>query len=378
MVIAREELDAIFDSPNNEIEDERVMEYDERSKKVFSSLKNEDIKSSGANVKNDDEDISLDTDLSDTALDTEPSDASSKKEDNSNRMEFNFDGVEDDTEEVVIDQDANKDDEKTENLEKHDDKKETKISEEKSEETEEDDDEIDDVEGESEESESEDSTSETVPNNVVQDVSYLEVVCSDKKYLHDPRYLEFYKQKYVAHKFLEDNVPKIDYKSLRKQIIEFHVSVDSEGILSLDEFNEKIQKVQSIRNRLARIRSICIQNYVPTKRVVKLLEDCLMKESPEKTNDKRAGDIQIHLSDMEYDLALSEAFMKDVDQIMENITSAHEALSRQITVLQERNKEIQRGQEPYIDSTANDIDSIVKTPKFSKPKKDVFIGETSF
>jgi len=189
--------------------------------------------------------------------------------------------------------------------------------------------------------------------------SRLDKVCDDKKYLNDPRYAEFYRQKLRAYEFLKYNVPKIDYKQLREEMEEFHVSVRMEGVISLDTFNDKIQQVQAVRNRLTKIKSLCIQNYVPRKRVVRLLEDCLMKESQEKSNDKRAGEIQIHMAEMEYDLALSEAFLKDIEQIMDNITSAHEALSRQITVIQERNREIQRGEEPYIDSTQDDKDSIL-------------------
>ena len=75
------------------------------------------------------------------------------------------------------------------------------------------------------------------------------------------------------------------------------------------------------------------------------------------------------MAEMEYDLSLSEALLKDVEQIMDNVNSAHEALSRQITVIQERNKEIQRGQEPYIDSSAAHHDSILSDKSEKEEKK---------
>ena len=96
-----------------------------------------------------------------------------------------------------------------------------------------------------------------------------------------------------------------------------------------------------------------------------------MKESPERSSDKRAGEIQIHMAEMEYELALADTFLKDVEQIMDNITSAHEALSRQITVLQERNKEIQRGQDPYIDNTTDRYDSVISKDDGEEEEEDL-------
>ena len=388
MPIERAELEAIFNSPNNEIEDGRIKGYEERSQKadksvddlqksisskVRPSILEEASKSkstldmSSKNTKDEDEDITLDDfmgseDLNFTEKDNnedveeeeiveEPvkkvvEKAVEKKVDlkefkpSSKRITFDFDESEEEeaatvvTQEVavaVVQEVATIVDDEVESEDVSDEQH------------------SDEVSNDNNESISQDAVSE-----------YGEV-CANFKYLEDPRYMEFYRQKLRAFNFLKMNVPAINYNKLRDQIKDLHVSVHMSGIVSLDLFNEKIQQVQAVRNRLTEIRSLCIQNYVPKKRIIKLLEDCLMKESSERSNDKRAGEIQIHMADMEYDMSLSEAFMKDVEQIMENVTSAHEALSRQITVLQERNREIQRGQEPYVDKSSEQYDSVLST-----------------
>lgn len=184
-------------------------------------------------------------------------------------------------------------------------------------------------------------------------------VCRHEEYLEDPKYLLFYREKLRAVNFLERSVPTINFKKLEKELQMMYVKVDEDKILSLDEFNQKIQQIQALRNRLTKIRSLSIRDYVLRKRVVKLLEDCLNRQSTEKSNDRRVGEIQIHMSDMEYHLAMSEAFYRDVEQIADNIACAHEALSRQITCIQERNKEISRGGEPYVESRSEDRWDIV-------------------
>lgn len=383
MPIEREELEALFNSPNNDVKDGRVKSYEERSQQsdehlddlkqniasnkrpsiLEDALENKSKFSMAPKSNDDDEEIVLDDLKGSEDLNFSKKEESSeiisspedlkvqeqKIEDNiiknedkkevtnslHGRIPFDFDG----TDEIV----SSENDLIVENPEERESSNENNVSEEK-------------------------EFEEKVEQQIIQsqkkilseeDMEEYNLVCIDTKYLSDPRYCEFYKQKLRAYKFLKDNVPEINYNKLREQIKDFYVSVHIDGIISLDQFNEKIQQVQAIRNRLTQVRSLCIQNYVPKKRIVKMLEDCLMKESSERSTDKRAGEIQIHLSDMEYDMALIETFMKDVEQIMENITCAHESLSRQITVLQERNKEIQRGQEPYIDTSSDKHDSLL-------------------
>lgn len=416
MPIERSELDDLFNSANNEVEDDRVKGYDERSKQsnedmaeLEQSIQSNDLPSilDEATVVNDVEDLT-DTDeitlddligeedlnICDESITGAPSERVDVPSDEEiNEAGENFDNdleqepvsasdleftTDDDDDEISLDDlmgDGEKKTEvKAEKTEVQKNEYRVPLDFDFDEDESEDEGAVDDA-TEDEDSGQEETETEVVEieepkvdimeHDVAEQAVTAEIatdikdVCTDPKYLNDPRYAEFYRQKLRAYNFLKLNVPRIDYAKLRKEMEESHVSVSMEGVMSLDEFNEKIQQVQAVRNRLTKVKSLCIQSYVPMKRVVRMLEDCLMKESTEKSNDKRSGEIQIHMAEMEYDLALSEAFLKDVDQIIENITSAHEALSRQITVLQERNREIQRGQEPYIDSTQNEYDSVL-------------------
>ena len=405
MPIERDELEALFNSDDNNIEDERVMEYENRSKKANSSLDEleKDVSSSNLSsilnndtslnkikkveVEEEQENITLDDlfgcEELNVSVENTPEDDGDENEDYESESDSEDVSCSDD------DDNSNDDDDNSNDDNSNDDDEIT----------------LDDLFGDSSLKKGYEDVRSVKDNDGydIADDDVLNDICANsdnnveekypdvfnptfklkatgeaphsdcEKYINDPLYGEFYRQKLIASNFLSKNVPKIDYKKLREEMLEFHVAVKMEGIISLDQFNEKIQEIQSVRNRITRIKSLCIQNYVPRKRVVKLLEDCLMKESKEKSTDKRAGDIQIHMADMEYELALSEAFLKDVDQIMENITTAHEALSRQITVIQERNREIQRGQEPYIDSTNDKYDSVLDNKDDSDENGDADI-----
>lgn len=200
--------------------------------------------------------------------------------------------------------------------------------------------------------------------------SQLMKVCQNEEYLNDPLYRVFYREKLRAFNFLEKTIPPINFKKLEKELQMMHVKVDENHIMSLDEFNLKIQQIQSLRNRISKIRSIAIRDYILRKRVIKLLEECLLKQSSEKSNDKRMGEVQLHMADMEYRFAMSEMFFKDIEQIVENIACAHEALSRQITCLQERNREISRGAEPYAESKHEDKWDVVTSKEKKHGYKD--------
>jgi hypothetical protein len=96
------------------------------------------------------------------------------------------------------------------------------------------------------------------------------------------------------------------------------------------------------------MKSLAIRDFVLRKKTVSMARDYLMKQSTEKSADRRNGEILAHMDDMETDLSISDAFLKDVENKMDDIAHVHESLSRQITCIQERNRDLERGNEPIV------------------------------
>jgi hypothetical protein len=355
MKVSEKDLDKLFNSSANGVDDEELLALHNKAgcpSDLDKDLDEDDdeisnVVGSGsgggfAKKKEEKPDYDDDTDGFDLVVEEEEEEEEeeeSEKEEESSRVPFDIDFDEEDEGEEKPEPPVEKE-ESSADIEDNTKAEEKKEAEE----------EVEEAEGENEDEG--DFDYEAEESDAIKD--QLSSVCKDPKYLEDPRYLLFYREKLRASNFLKGALPKINYKKLSKELSMMYVKVDEDGPISLDEFNQKIQKVQALRTRLTQIRSMTTRDYILRKRVTKLLEECLNKQSPEKSNDKRMGELQIHMSDMEYRFAMSEAFYKDVEQIMENISCAHEALSRQITCMQERNKEISRGEEPYVESKSND------------------------
>jgi hypothetical protein len=196
----------------------------------------------------------------------------------------------------------------------------------------------------------------------------LEEICEYPEYLDDPQYERFYKEKLRVIMFLEERCPDIDFDAIEEEIQDMFVPLNEDKVISLDQFNSKLEKVQAHRNRLTRIKSLLIKDYVLRKKVTRMLEEYLAKQSSEKSQDKRNGEVQLHMFDLSSKLAQVDAAFQDVEQIGRNLDSVYETLSRQITCIQERNKEISRGEEPYIPPDQDEYDKNVREAK-KKPQR---------
>jgi len=220
--------------------------------------------------------------------------------------------------------------------------------------------------GDSDEDNLEAEVSDYIPIKIPVESSELEEikkVCRDHSFLDDDRYLAFYKHKLRVVKFLKENVPTIDYDKGYEELENLYVKISGDRDMTIDEFNRKIQSVQSVRNRIVEIKVMSIRDFVVRKKAVKGLSDYLMQKSTEKSADKRSGDAYFHMGDLEGELSLSEAFYKTVEVILENNGCAHEALSRQITCIQEKNKDIQRLSPSVVQSSTGRDDSLIISDK---------------
>jgi len=128
-------------------------------------------------------------------------------------------------------------------------------------------------------------------------------------------------------------LPKLDYDSIYAELSD--LAVKSSPSPTLQMINDEIQKIQSSKDRLDEIIKEVDRNYYFKKSAVDLLEKAYCKYSNEKSADKRKGDVAVKISNFVIDMAKTDACFRVCFQILNNLNSSHESLSRRITVNQQ-------------------------------------------
>lgn len=156
-----------------------------------------------------------------------------------------------------------------------------------------------------------------------------------------------------------ENLPKLNYDSIYKEISE--LSVKSSPTPSLAILNDELHKVQAAKDRLSEIFIDIIKCYNYKKRAVDILKDAWGKFTSEKNAEGRKGDASFRLSSFLSDFAETEALSKSCDHILRNLDSLNDNLSRRITIWQIMTKlqDIGRGALPNLDfdRSSKSIDS---------------------
>jgi len=127
-------------------------------------------------------------------------------------------------------------------------------------------------------------------------------------------------------------LPDLNFDDIYKELAELNVK--SSPTPTLQVVNDEIQKVQAAKDRLSEIFIDVYKCYTFKNRVVDLMVESWARFSEEKSADKRKADCAFRLSNYSIDLATTEALLKSCTNILKNLDSAHEALSRRITVWQ--------------------------------------------
>ena len=206
------------------------------------------------------------------------------------------------------------------------------------------------------------------PNTLLEKLLSKNLI-DDPEYLSDPNLKRFYKIKLDAAKFFNLNEEKVDYIACMKEVTKIlsEVTIKHDAAIHLDKFNELLQMLQSHRNRVAELKAWAISDYFLKKKYIKDLENYLTSCSNKKSKEQREGDQLEHMRDLKEEFILSERFYHHVDWGFEALTAAHESLSRRVTIEQEKNKRISRGEEPYVQSVT-DVEEFLprKTPLFKQ------------
>ena len=128
------------------------------------------------------------------------------------------------------------------------------------------------------------------------------------------------------------HLPNLDFDAIYEELSELNVK--SSPTPTLQVVADEIQKIQAAKDRLSEIFIDIHKCYTFKNNVVDLMIDAWAKFSEEKSADKRKADCVFRLSNYSIDLASTEALLKACTHILKNLDSAHEALSRRITIWQ--------------------------------------------
>jgi len=155
----------------------------------------------------------------------------------------------------------------------------------------------------------------------------------------------------VVKRFLKiySTLPKINYDDIHEEVA--NLNVESNPTPTLQLINLKLQKVQASKDRLSEIHQMVVRCYTFKKRAVSILTEAWGKFADGSSQDKRKADCAFRLSDFNMDLAQIEALNNVCDNVLRNLDSQSNAISRQITIIQSELKmfDMGRGSLPDFD-----------------------------
>jgi len=173
---------------------------------------------------------------------------------------------------------------------------------------------------------------------------------------------------------------QVSAKEIIKELKSSHVDMSDE-LHDLNGFNERIQKCQSMRDRVSQIYLDIFPLAETVSQGIKTLMIYGQKFSSESSDKKREADIidrmeQLGLSYM-IDLNGELSMLCDTIQwTYKNLSGVHETLSRQITIWQERNRnDINRGAHPTVYNDRQEsngkspLEDLKKSGKIGKHKQ---------
>jgi len=127
-------------------------------------------------------------------------------------------------------------------------------------------------------------------------------------------------------------IPKLDRNGYRREMLKMQVKV-SENPTTF-ELNEGLARVQGYKDRLAEIFNLANNEYRLRKRTLEMLFDAQSVLSKASNTEKRRGEATLKYPLLVLNLEAAEIFVDEVEQIMGNMKSTSEIISRQVSVCQ--------------------------------------------
>ena len=127
-------------------------------------------------------------------------------------------------------------------------------------------------------------------------------------------------------------LPKLDRIKIRQEIENMHVET-YESPTTFD-INKGLALAQAYKDRLTEIYTLALNEYRTRKRCVEMLFDANNLVSKASSSDKRKGEATMKYPIMLFQLEGSETFLKEIEQVMSNIKSISDSISRQGSIIQ--------------------------------------------
>lgn len=127
-------------------------------------------------------------------------------------------------------------------------------------------------------------------------------------------------------------LPKINRAALREEMS--NMEVETFETPTTFDINSGLAKCTGYRDRLTEILTLATREYKLRKRVIDMLFDATNVVSKQSSADKRKGEATLKYALQLLQLEASETFMKEVEQILGNIRSISETISRQGSIIQ--------------------------------------------
>lgn len=202
------------------------------------------------------------------------------------------------------------------------------------------------------------NTSESSPDLISEHIKQRIEELSDKDDNLSQKQLSFYNKLSSYYARMRTVLIFLDYDALYEEMGTYSINLDRR-LHTPQELNEQIQRAQEFKNRVSEIFRMALRDYIPRNRMYELFEKMSICNVEGKSSDIRKGEAAELMSVLHGELIQAETFYKSVNEVYTNLNSAYESISRQITIFQEQNKEIQRGSMPYIpDREMNDVEEV--------------------
>jgi len=127
-------------------------------------------------------------------------------------------------------------------------------------------------------------------------------------------------------------LPKLDFEKYRKEMNKMHVDVYENP--TTFQITESMAKVQQYKNRLSEIMIMVEHEYMTRKRVNDILFDANQAVSKQSSADKRRGEATLRFPVLLLKLSNIESFRYEVTNVMNNMRSIGDTISRQASVMQ--------------------------------------------
>ncbi|AEO93635.1 gp376 [Bacillus phage G] len=127
-------------------------------------------------------------------------------------------------------------------------------------------------------------------------------------------------------------LPNLNREKLRREMQRMTVKLEDNPTTS--QLNEGLSHAQGYKDRLSEIYTYALREYKTRNRCMEMLFDAVNYVSNAKSADKRKGEATMLYPMLIIQREAAETFMKEVEHVLQNIKSAHDSISRQVSIAQ--------------------------------------------